>query len=67
MNAGIGWIGKKDVLITEKHGTRVRLPAVLIDYSFDDGEKCTESKCGDCNRCVDICPHKALKGVNCVW
>ena len=64
VNAGLGWIGKNDVLITEKYGPRVRLSAVLIDYPFETGRKITESRCGSCNRCVDICPHKALKGLN---
>lgn len=64
VNAGLGWIGKNDVLITEEYGPRVRLSAVLIDYPFEPGERITESRCGTCSKCVDICPHKALKGVN---
>lgn len=64
VNAGLGWIGKNDVLITEKYGPRVRLSAVLVDYPFETGRKITESRCASCNRCVDICPHKALKGMN---
>uniref|UniRef100_UPI004056C25B 4Fe-4S double cluster binding domain-containing protein n=1 Tax=Acetatifactor sp. TaxID=1872090 RepID=UPI004056C25B len=63
VNAGLGWIGKNDVLITEKYGPRVRLSAVLIDYPFEYGEKITKSRCGSCNKCVEICPHKALKGL----
>lgn len=63
VNAGLGWIGKNDVLITEKYGPRVRLSVVLIDHSFIYGEKVKESKCpDDCTKCVDICPHKALTG-----
>lgn len=64
VNAGLGWIGKNDVLITEKYGPRVRLSVVLIDYPFETGTKITESRCSSCNKCVDICPHKALKGKN---
>ena len=64
VNAGLGWIGKNDVLITEEYGPRVRLSAVLIDYPFESGNKITESRCGSCTKCVDICPHKALKGAN---
>ena len=29
VNAGLGWIGKNDVVITEKYGPRVRLSAIL--------------------------------------
>ncbi len=64
INAGLGWIGKNDVLITEEYGPRVRLSAVLIDYPFETGKRITESRCGSCTRCVDICPHKALTGAN---
>ena len=64
VNAGLGWIGKNDVLITEEYGPRVRLSAVLIDYPFKTGERITESRCGNCTKCVDICPHKALTGRN---
>ena len=64
VNAGLGWIGKNDVLITEEYGPRVSLSTVLLDYPFETGRKITESRCGSCNRCVDICPHKALKGLN---
>lgn len=62
VNAGLGWIGKNDVLITEEYGPRVRISAVLIDYPFECGEIITESRCGTCNKCVEICPYKALKG-----
>lgn len=63
VNAGLGWIGKNDVLITEQYGPRVRLSAVLIDAIFAYGSKITESRCPeDCTKCVDICPHKALTG-----
>lgn len=63
VNAGLGWIGKNDVLITERYGPRVRLSAVLIDAPFVYGSKMTESRCpGGCTKCVDICPHKALTG-----
>jgi len=63
VNAGLGWIGKNDVLITEKYGPRVRLSAVLIDAPFAYGSRIAESRCPeDCTECIDICPHKALTG-----
>ena len=64
VNAGLGWIGKNDVLITERYGPRVRLSAVLVDYPFTAGRKITKSRCASCNKCVDVCPYKALKGLN---
>ena len=65
INAGLGWIGKNDVVITEKYGPRVRLSAVLINEPFTYGQKITKSNCPDsCRKCVDICPCQALYNTN---
>jgi epoxyqueuosine reductase QueG len=34
--AGIGWIGKKDLLVSEKFGPRNRLASVLTNYPFEN-------------------------------
>ncbi|MDD3225680.1 MAG: epoxyqueuosine reductase [Clostridium sp.] len=63
VNAGLGWIGKNGLLITEKYGPRVRLSAILINYNFQVGIPITKSSCPEeCNICVNACPHKALNG-----
>lgn len=63
VNAGLGWIGKNDVLVTEKYGPRVVLSAVLIDHDLPIGKAVTKSKCPpECKMCVDACPHNALSG-----
>ncbi len=62
VHAGIGWIGKNDVVITRRYGPRVRLSAILIDAPFAYGTPVTRSECPDeCTACVDVCPCKALK------
>ncbi len=64
VNAGLGWIGKNDVVITKEYGPGVRLSAVLIDAQFPYGQKIVKSNCPEnCQKCVDICPHKALHNV----
>lgn len=64
VNAGLGWIGKNDVVITEKYGPRVRLSAILINEEFVYGKKISQSQCPEnCKKCVDVCPHKALHNV----
>lgn len=64
VRAGLGWIGKNDVVITEAYGPRLRLSAVLIDAPFAYGVPVTQSKCpGSCRKCVDACPSKALRDV----
>lgn len=60
VNAGLGWIGKNDVVITEKYGPRVRLSAILINEEFDYGKKISQSQCPEnCKKCVDVCPFGA--------
>lgn len=64
VNAGLGWIGKNDVVITEKYGPRVRLSAILIDNPFVYGQRIVKSNCPDsCKKCVEICPYNALHDV----
>ena len=61
VHAGLGWIGKNDVVITRRYGPRVRLSAVLIDAVFEYGQPITRSECpGTCRACVEICPCHAL-------
>lgn len=63
VRAGLGWMGKNDVLITKEYGPRVRLSAVLIDAPFDYGTTVSQSNCPiSCHRCVDACPVNALSG-----
>jgi epoxyqueuosine reductase QueG len=61
--AGLGWIGKNGLLITPEYGPRVRLGTLLTDMELPYGEPITESKCGECRKCVVSCPAAALHGV----
>lgn len=64
--AGLGWIGKTDLLITHKFGPRLRLATILIDADesmIDVGNPINSSKCGDCNICVRQCPAGAANGM----
>ena len=64
INAGLGWIGKNDVVITKQYGPRVRLSVILINEIFVYGNKILKSNCPEnCKKCVDVCPHKALHNV----
>ena len=61
--AGLGWIGKTDLLVSEKFGPRLRLATVLTNYRFDNlGIPITESRCGKCGICVEACPSQAANG-----
>ena len=62
VNAGLGWIGKNDVVVTRRYGPRVRLSAVLIDAAFEYAARIGKCLCpDDCAACVGICPCRALR------
>ncbi len=61
--AGLGWIGKTDLLISKSFGPRLRLASILIKSALPVTSKaCTESRCGSCSICVDACPAHAATG-----
>ena len=60
--AGVGWIGKSCLLLTDRFGPRVRLVSVLTDAPLDAGTP-FDRACGKCHVCVDTCPVKAFTGV----
>lgn len=62
VNAGIGWIGKSALFITEKYGSAVRLTSVLTDAPLDYNKSIIASKCGSCMLCANACPGKAISG-----
>lgn len=57
--AGIGFIGKNTLLITEEYGSFVYLGEMITNIPFTADEKSTLS-CGDCRICMDACPTSAL-------
>lgn len=62
--AGLGWIGKTDLLITKRFGPRVRLATVLLSESVSEpGVPIEESLCGSCDLCVRKCPASASTGL----
>lgn len=62
--AGLGWIGKSALLITKAYGPAIRLATVLTDAPLEVGQPVDDSLCGDCTKCVDRCPAKAIAGEN---
>jgi epoxyqueuosine reductase len=61
--AGLGWIGKTDLLITKKFGPRLRLTSILLkNRVIPESKPIDKSHCGTCNICFDICPAKAANG-----
>ncbi len=60
--AGLGWIGKNALLITETFGSALRLTSVLTDAAFETARPVTVSRCEQCFTCVDSCPGRAPSG-----
>lgn len=61
--AGAGWIGKNNLLVTPAYGPAICIGTVLTDAPLAAvGPQLTESKCGTCRKCADICPEKVLYG-----
>ncbi|MBD3369540.1 epoxyqueuosine reductase [Candidatus Fermentibacteria bacterium] len=62
--AGLGWIGKCALLVTERYGSAVRIGKVLTDATLPVAKPVVESRCEDCTVCVDACPGGAANGRN---
>lgn len=61
--AGLGWIGKSALLVTEEYGPAVRLSSVLTDARFDHySQPINASRCGGCTACARACPGGAIHG-----
>jgi epoxyqueuosine reductase len=61
--AGLGWIGKTDLFISNEFGPRLRLASVLVDYPLKPlNPPIDESSCGNCSLCVESCPAQAATG-----
>ncbi|UCG78383.1 MAG: epoxyqueuosine reductase [Nitrospirota bacterium] len=60
--AGLGWIGRNGLLISERFGPRLSLATVLTDAPLKADEPIRESLCGNCRLCVEHCPSKAITG-----
>lgn len=57
--AGIGWSGKNCSIITPEFGSYVYLGEMITSLPLEP-DKPMEDRCGDCNKCIDVCPTGAL-------
>lgn len=61
--AGLGIIGKNNLLITPKYGPRVRLRALVPEAELPPGDVIKENPwCTNCELCIEACPVNALEG-----
>lgn len=59
VESGLGWIGKNSCLINKRYGNKVFLAELICNYESDYSEK-QNNACGNCNKCIESCPNKAI-------
>ncbi|MDF3001813.1 MAG: hypothetical protein K0Q48_1932 [Bacillota bacterium] len=65
MLAGLGWIGKSNLLVTREYGSALCMCSVLTNAPLPIQHKpIIRPLCGKCNVCRDICPAKVIHGSN---
>ena len=58
--AGIGWIGRNNLLVTSQFGSRQRLVTVLTDLPLKADEP-MDRGCRECRACISSCPSQSIK------
>lgn len=58
--AGLGWIGRNNLLINKKLGSQFRLVSILTDMPLKV-DKPLKQNCGECRLCIEVCPNQAIK------
>jgi epoxyqueuosine reductase len=61
VESGLGTQGRNTLVINPEHGPYIRFSAILTSAELEADEPSTDDVCGDCTRCVDACPTKALR------
>jgi epoxyqueuosine reductase len=61
--AGLGWIGKNNLLVTQEWGSALCMCTVLTNAQLPtENRSIIMPKCGECNVCKDICSVWAIHG-----
>jgi len=58
--AGLGWIGRNNLLVNEKFGSQLRLVTILTDLPLIVNSPISKD-CGSCRDCLLVCPVDAIK------
>jgi epoxyqueuosine reductase QueG len=66
LRAGIGWIGRNNLLVHPDCGSRIRLASVLTDMPLKTDSP-VERDCGSCRKCIEVCPVSAIKDSHKEW
>ena len=58
-SSGIGFYGKNGLIINPKFGSNIYLGTILSNLEVES-DKPLDKNCGDCTKCIDNCPNKAI-------
>jgi len=58
--AGLGWMGRNNLLVTPKYGSVVRLVSILTNAPLEIDSP-LNTDCGECVNCVSACPAGSIK------
>lgn len=59
VEAGLGWLGRNNLLVTKEYGSQFRLVTILTDMVLPQGQQ-QSFQCGECYECAKVCPAKAI-------
>jgi epoxyqueuosine reductase QueG len=57
--AGLGWIGRNNLLVNEKLGSQFRLVSILTNMPLKT-DKPLKKGCNKCKLCISVCPSGAI-------
>lgn len=58
--AGLGWIGRNNLLVNKKLGSQFRLVTILTDMPLKI-DRPVKDNCAACRICLAVCPARAIK------
>lgn len=61
IRAGLGIQGKNTLILNPELGPLVRFTSILTEAAFESDTPFSEDLCGECTKCIDACPTKALQ------
>ncbi|MCS7258445.1 MAG: hypothetical protein NZ601_03640, partial [candidate division WOR-3 bacterium] len=63
IQAGLGWLGRNNLVVTKDYGAQVRLVTILtnINFTSEAFRKPLPFNCGDCKKCLAACPAGAIR------
>jgi epoxyqueuosine reductase len=58
--AGLGWIGKNGNFLNKEFGSYFFIGEILLNIELEYKQIPVKNYCGQCTRCIDACPTKAI-------